>query len=60
MTVHDHLFVRDFPPPDVSAFCPDCREPWEHCSCELPEYPGAWLARIYPEESENVNVRKAA
>lgn len=38
MTLHDHAFVRDPAPPDASAFCPDCREPWEFCACELPDF----------------------
>ena len=43
MTLNDHAFVREAPPPDASAFCPDCREPWEFCACELPEYRGAFI-----------------
>jgi len=58
-TIHDHLFVREAPP-DASAFCPECAEPWEFCACELPEYAGAWLAKSFPEERPNGNQRKAA
>jgi hypothetical protein len=59
MTVHDHVFVRDPPPLDGSAFCPLCREPWAWCACDLPEYRGTWLAKLYPEEKHD-DRRKAA
>jgi hypothetical protein len=47
----DHVFVRD-PPPSADAFCPECGEPWEYCACELPEYAGAWVAKLYPEKED--------
>ena len=59
MTVHDHVFVREATPLDGNAFCPICREPWEWCACDLPEYSGAWAAELFSEETNDVR-RKAA
>ena len=48
MTLNDHLFVRDPPPLDASAFCPLCREPWAWCACDLPTFDEA--KRAYETE----------
>lgn len=48
MTLNEHCFVRDPPPLDASGVCPDCREPWEYCACELPEY--ADILETYEKE----------